>query len=51
MISRIVASSSGMKPWAHHKLAVLAAALAMKGRARLADANPNDPRRIARLVR
>src|SRR5260370_14536452 len=36
--------SSVMKAWVHHTLAVVAAALAMKGRARVpAAANPKDP--------
>jgi hypothetical protein len=35
IMARKEASSSGTKPWVHHTLAVLAAALAMKGRARV----------------
>src|SRR5215472_6021566 len=50
-ILRKEASSSGTKPWVHHTLAVLAAALAMKGRARVpAAARPTDPRRTERLL-
>src|SRR5258708_27466638 len=45
------ASSSGTKPWVHHTLAVVAAALAMKGRARVpAAANPKDPRSTERRL-
>src|SRR5262249_37994515 len=48
---RKAASSSGMKPWVHHTLAVLAAALAMKGRARVpAAARPTDPPSIERRL-
>src|SRR4029077_14288303 len=45
------ASSSRTKPWVHHTLAVLAAALAMKGRPRVpAAARATDPCRTERLL-
>ena len=45
------ASSSGTNPCCHHTVAVLAAALAMKGRAKApAAANPNDARSTERLL-
>src|ERR1700722_15311196 len=45
------ASSSGTKPWVHHTVAVLAAALAMKGRASVpAAATASELRRTDRLV-
>src|SRR5215471_13153675 len=44
-------SSSRMKPWAHHTLALLAAALTTWGRANApAAANPMDARSIERLL-
>src|SRR5215510_11967860 len=40
-----------MKPWGHHTLTVVAAALAMKGRARVpAAVRPMDPRSTERLL-
>src|SRR5579875_1168980 len=48
---RKAASSSGTKPCVHHTVAVLAAALAIWGRARVpAATNPNDPRSTERLL-
>src|SRR5215831_13356174 len=45
------ASSSGTKPWVHHTLAVMAAALAMKGRAKVpAAASPSEVRSTERLL-
>src|SRR5215469_12248056 len=50
-MARKEASSSGTKPWVHHTLAVLAAALAMKGRASVPiAARPTDPRSTERLL-
>src|SRR5258707_13039637 len=50
-MARNEASSSGTKPWVHHTLAVLSAALAMKGRARVPiAARPTDPRSTERLL-
>src|ERR1700736_2258995 len=49
--ARKAASSSRTKPCVHHTVAVLAAALAMNGRARLpAAANAADPRSSERLL-
>src|SRR5262249_37043541 len=44
-------SSSRTKPWGHHTVTVVAAALAMKGRPRVpAAARPRDPRSTERLL-
>jgi hypothetical protein len=49
-IARKPTSSSRMKPWGHHTLTVVAAALAMKGRPRVAAAaRPMEPRSTERL--
>src|SRR6202011_3432791 len=49
--ARKAASSSRTKPCVHHTVAVLAAALAMNGRARLpAAASAADPRSSERLL-
>src|SRR5262245_50042587 len=47
-ILRKAASSSGMKPWVHHTLAVVAAALAKNGRPRLAAAAAPRERRSSK---
>src|SRR5271169_1122524 len=48
---RKAASSSGMNPWVHQTVAVLAAAFAMKGRANVpAAATASEPRNTERLV-
>src|SRR5215831_3389308 len=50
-MARKEASSSGIKPWVHHTLAVLPAALAMKGRPSVPiAARPTDPRSTERLL-
>src|SRR6516164_8663391 len=50
-MARKEASSSGMKPWVHHTLAVLPAAFAMKGRPSVPiAARPTDPRSTERLL-